>query len=85
MEIEFIRTGKIDLVSQINAITSYQVAIMNPKIFAYESPDNCIRKMEEAFENLCTNLEELGVMNPKQLTVFEFYSKIRYFKTKKKP
>lgn len=84
MEIQFIRTGKIDLIGQINAITDYQVALMNPKIFAFESPDNCIRKMEEAFENLCTNLEELGVMNPKKLTVFEFYSKIRYFKTKKR-
>lgn len=83
LQIEFIKTQNHELINRINAISTYQVNLLSPKIFASENPDNCIRASELAFEALCTNLEELGVMQPKKLTVFEFYSKIRYFKTKK--
>lgn len=39
--------------------------------------------MEMSFENLCTALEELGVKDPQNLTVFQFYSKVAYFEKKK--
>jgi len=72
------------MIEEINSISDVQITLMAPKIFSDSHPDNCIREAEIAFEALCTNLEELGVMNPKKLTVFEFYSKIRYFKKKKR-
>jgi len=84
LQLEYLKTAKQDLIPQINSISDYQISLMKPNVFAEGHPENCIRKMDLAFEELCTNLEEFGVHNPKQLTVFEFYSKIAYFKSKKK-
>lgn len=80
---KFLKTSDPAAIPQINAIAESQIAMMNPKIFIQGHPDNCITAFEISFEELCANLEEIGVMNPKRLTVFEFYSKIRYFKKKK--
>lgn len=40
--------------------------------------------MEKGFETLCASLEDLGVADPKRLTVFEFYARVEYFKNKNK-
>lgn len=85
LQIKYIKTGDATLIAQINAITDYQLSLLAPAVFDPADPQNSIVKMELSFESLCTQLEELGVQNPKRLTVFEFYSKIRYFKAKNKP
>lgn len=54
-----------------------------PKNFDNSDPDNYIKRMELSFENLCTALEELGVKDPAELSVFQFYNKITYFEKKK--
>lgn len=82
---EYIRTGKEEIVAKINEITLYQIGLMLPHSFDSSNPDNFLKGVELSFESVCTNLEEMGVTNPKRLTVFEFYSKIRYFKNKNKP
>jgi len=81
--LKYLKEDDRSVIPQINSISDYQIGLMKPKVFAEGHPDNCINEIELAFESLCTNLEEMGVMNPKKLTVFEFYSKIRYFKSKK--
>lgn len=85
MQLKYIRTGDKSLIPQINAVTDFQISMLVPGNFNPESTDNSITRMELSFESLCTNLEELGIQNPKRLSVFEFYSKIRYFKAKFKP
>lgn len=56
---------------------------MVPKNFDNESPEYYIKNLEKSFEHLCATLEDLGVHDPKRLTVFEFYSRLEYFKAKK--
>lgn len=84
MQLKFLRTEDDKLIPHINEFTDYQIERMTPTDFNESSQANKVRAIEASFETLCTNLEELGVSNPKQLTVFEFYSKIRYFKAKNK-
>lgn len=71
-----------NLIQEINA---YHLSLMKPKHFSEDDKMNHIRGMERSFEAACNALEELGVTNPHSLTTFQFYSKIRYFKEKKKP
>lgn len=84
LQIKFLKTSDASLIPQINNVSEFQLTMMNPKIFIEGHPDNCITLAEIAFEELCSVLESMGVSNPKRLTVFEFYSKIRYFKKKKR-
>jgi hypothetical protein len=67
----------------IKKIDDWQLSLIVPKNFDNESPDYYIKKIEKGFENLCATLEDLGVHDPKRLTVFEFYSRLEYFKNKK--
>ncbi len=63
-------------------INEYQISMIRPKNFDSTDPENIIRMMETSFENVCTSLEELGVVSPHLLPVFSFYSKIAYFEKK---
>ena len=53
-----------------------------PKNFDSKDPDNHVNDLEKSFENVCTSMQELGIPDVHELTVFQFYSKIRYFKKK---
>jgi hypothetical protein len=65
----------------IRGINDYLLS-MTPSENFTNSSDNVIKKIDKSFEFVCTSMEELGVNNPKGLTVFEFYSKVEYFKSK---
>lgn len=69
-----------DLIKNIDA---YQLSLTRPKNFDSQDPGNYIKEMEKGFETLCATLEELGVHRPKSLTVFEFYTRVEYFKKKR--
>lgn len=75
--------GKIK--SQIKAIEENQLSLLAPKNFDPTDPENYIRGMEKSFESLIATLEDLGVKDPKRLTVFEFYSRYEFYKKKNKP
>lgn len=53
-----------------------------PKNFNPYDPENIIKVAEESFEDICTVMEENGVAEPKALTEFEFYSKLRFYNKK---
>lgn len=72
------------LKESIDSITKLQLDLITPKNLNPADTKNYINTLEISFENICTSLEEAGVVNPKQLSVFEFYAKIRYFETRKK-
>lgn len=80
-----IREGRSPEVQRlINDILEYQLAMMSPRNFDTQDENNIIKAMEISFENVCTTLEELGISDPYNLTVFSFYSKIAYFEKKNK-
>ena len=53
-----------------------------PRVLDPHNPENVIKASEESFEDVCTVMQENGVVNPKDLTEFEFYSKLRYYEKK---
>ena len=61
---------------------AFQLELITPKNFNGEDPANYTKKLDLSFEALCTSLEELGVKDPGELSVFSFYAKIAYFKKK---
>jgi hypothetical protein len=86
LQLQIIKEGRTDkLVNEIKAIDQYQLSLMTPKNFDSQDPENLVSKMEKAFESVCAALESNGVVNPKKLTVFEFYSRVYFFEKKIKP
>lgn len=53
-----------------------------PVIFDPNNEECALVNSDRAFEEVIASMEDNGVMNVKELTVFEFYSKIKYFEKK---
>jgi hypothetical protein len=69
---------------ELDVIYQWQISLIKPKNFDSDDPKNFVRLRELSFQNLCNAMEEGGVKDPHSLTTFQFYTKIRYFKEKKK-
>jgi hypothetical protein len=82
-QLDYILEGKESLLQLIEDADDYLISQMAPKDYDENNTMSAINQMDKAFENLCSSLEEMGVSRPKELTVFEFESKIEYFKRKK--
>jgi hypothetical protein len=70
-------------VELIQQVENWQLALIAPKNFDSADVDNYVKRLELSFESLCTSMEELGVVTPGELTVFQFYTKLTYFEKKK--
>lgn len=68
----------------INDVDNFILSINTPKDFGEESENNIIRISEAIYERTCTILEDAGVRNIKELTVFEFESKRDFYEKKAK-
>jgi hypothetical protein len=79
--IEYELTGDVELIAEITKHADYFIEVNKPKDF---NPfvENCLIQMENEFESMAAALGENGVTNASGLTVFEFYSRIRYFEKK---
>lgn len=53
-----------------------------PKNFNPYNKENELIRHEQEFQSMCAALEENGVKDAKELTVFEFYSRISYYDKK---
>jgi hypothetical protein len=73
------------VLKQIHDIEEWQLTFLTPRNFDYEDQGNDVKGIELSFEHLCTAMEEMGVHNPGELPLFQFISKINYFKKKNKP
>lgn len=69
---------------EIESIDQYKLTFLTPENFDGESAENVFKKMDMSFEYFCASLEEAGVQNPKQMTTFEFYSRVNYYRSKNK-
>ncbi len=81
--IEFETTGDVALIAELNRYADYFLEINKPKDF---NPfvENCLIKMEQEFESMAAALAENGIVNASELTIFEFYSRVKYFEKKAK-
>lgn len=84
LQIKLIKFGYDKNVDQlINDINQYHADMIAPRNLNENNSDNYIKALDLSFENICTSMEEMGVHNPRELTVFQFNSKISYFKKKR--
>lgn len=83
LQLDYIIRKDEQLIKAIENADEYLLSLIEPKDYDRNNHESAIVKMDISFEKLCTSLEELGVRNPKELTLFEFESKIAYFEEKK--
>lgn len=79
--IEYETTGDVALIPELNRYADYFVEANKPKDFN-PFTENCLIKMEQEFESMAAALAENGIVNATDLTVFEFYSRVKYFEKK---
>jgi hypothetical protein len=58
------------------------VSLNVPKNIDFSDSDNAVTRLRKSFEKAIAGLEENGVINPKKISVYEFYSKIEFFSKK---
>ena len=78
---KFESTGDPSYLSEIIKYADYFIEANRPKDFN-PFAENCLIQMEQEFESMVAALSENGVVNASDLTVFEFYSRIKYFEKK---
>jgi len=61
----------------------YLMDIYRPRNFGTDQ-GNALNELDKSFESLCAALEEAGVSKPKELTVYEFRSRVEFFQNRKK-
>ena len=67
---------------QIKSVEDYFLSKQKPWVFNPYDDDCVLVINDKTFEEICSGMEESGVGNPKELTTFEFYSKIAYLNKK---
>lgn len=55
-----------------------------PKCFEAGNTSNVLVESDNSFERVCMMLQENGVVDPKNLTEFEFYARLKYFEERHK-
>jgi hypothetical protein len=61
-----------------------EALLEKPKCFNPYDPGSVLMNSEESFENICTTLQENGIVDPKGLSEYEFYSKLKFYEKKYK-
>ena len=70
--------------SELIKYADYFLEVNKPKDFAPYNSDNVLIAQEQEFESMVASLEENGVNNAGNLTVFEFYSRIKFYEKRSK-
>lgn len=83
-ELNFILTdGQESYLSTIQNINDYFLSLITPKNLDGGSKDNILVNFQVNFSELCIALMTNNVPDPEKMTVFRFYSAIKFFEDKK--
>lgn len=83
-ELRYIINGGGDqYIKTINEVNSYFISLMGPKNLDGGSNKNVIVQFQLNFHELCIALMANGVPDPELMTVFRFYTALKYFENKK--
>jgi hypothetical protein len=77
--LQIILTGNKSLHDTVKAIDEFLLSQNEVLNFDLKNSNNTIRKQELGFYNLISSLENNGVSNASELTVFEIYHRIEYY------
>ena len=83
LRVKYELTEDITLLAEIEKHADYFLEVNKPKDFN-PFTENCLIKQEQEFESMAAALSENGIQNASNLTVFEFYSRVKYFEKKGK-
>lgn len=83
-EIDYALRDNEDSKTKANKIERDLLEQNLPKNFNPEDPANILKKQLSVYSDICITLESYGCQNPKNLTVFDFYSRIKYYEKKAK-
>jgi len=76
--------GKEIYLTQIQNINEHFISLITPKNLDSQSHQNVIIQFKLNFDELCTALMANGIPAPDQMTVFRFYTALKYFETQAK-
>ena len=82
-ETNFILTEDRKYLDDVRRITEIFVSLMQPKNLDGDNHKNPIIQFRLDFEELCIALQVNGVNEPQQMNVFQFYTALKYFDSKK--
>ena len=71
-------------VKKLDAIEVYFLNEQKPMRFNPYEKDNVLMSGENSFEDVCATMQENGITDPKNLTEYEFYSRLKYLQEKYK-
>jgi hypothetical protein len=83
-EIDFLLRDNLESLEESKKIDLLIAEMISPKNYSNTDPQNIVLTQKKAFDDLCTILESHGCVAPKKLTVFEYYSKLKFYEKKKK-
>lgn len=66
----------------LKAILAYFLDMQKPVKFKPQDPENVVMKNESSFEEVVAMMQENGVVNPKEMSEFEFYKRLQYYEKK---
>jgi hypothetical protein len=84
-ECKFILEESEQYLKIIERVNTYFLSLMVPKNMDGNSRDNVIISFSVNFSELCIALQANGIPDPENMTIFKFYSAIKYFESKKNP
>ena len=67
------------------SIDEYFIALKPPQDFAAKSPNNAVDQIDLAFHNLCASLEDAGIHDPKNLSIYDLNVRLAFYNKKNKP
>lgn len=82
--IEFELTGDPELIPRLISYRDFFLESSAPKSFNPFNSNNDLVQLDQQFESMAAALEENGIANVSELTIFEFYSRVKYFEKRSK-
>lgn len=76
--------GNTEALPELLKIREFFTESLRPKNFNPFDSNNDLLLHEKEFEAICSGMEEAGIQNAKNMTVFEFYSRVEHFEKRNK-
>ena len=76
--LDFIISGDDYYLDIVKKVDKYLIELNGPKNFE-EGETNYLMQLDKSFESVCNAMKSAGILDPKNLSTFEFYEAVEYF------
>jgi hypothetical protein len=84
-ECNFVTSGQDNYLQVIKNVNDYFLTLIVPKNLDGNNKNNVVIQFQVQFSELCIALMSNGIPDPETMTVFRFYSALKFFESKRKP